>query len=119
MTHERRPWWAMPLCETSRRTIREARQRAQQTGQNAELAEHAAMIRRLGKRVIEDIIHIGHRLTKAKDLVDHGGWEDWLREEFGWSADTALNFILCVSINFPNPEIFGICWGNACRGGGV
>jgi hypothetical protein len=89
----RSPWWVTPLCATSRRVIREAHQHAQQTGENAELAEHAAMIRRLGKRVVQDIIHIGQRLTKAKELVGHGGWEDWLREEFRWSADTALNFM--------------------------
>lgn len=57
------------------------------------LAEHAAMIRTLGKRVISDIIEIGRRLTEAKKVAGHGGWLPWLKTEFGWSDDTALRFM--------------------------
>lgn len=81
------------LCATSRKVIKEARKQAAQSGQDQVLAEHAAMIRRLGKRVIADIIEIGRRLSEAKPLVGHGHWEAWLETEFGWSADTALNFM--------------------------
>ena len=42
------------------------------------LAEHAAVIRALGKRVVGDIIEIGRRLTEAKRLAGHGGWLPWL-----------------------------------------
>src|SRR5436853_529346 len=43
-------------CSTSRKVIKEARERAGQTGEDPNLAEHAALIHRLGKRVITDII---------------------------------------------------------------
>jgi Protein of unknown function (DUF3102) len=58
----------------------------------ATLAEHAAVIRALGKRVIGDVIEIGRRLTEAK-IAGHGNWLPWLEREFGWSDDTALNYM--------------------------
>jgi hypothetical protein len=82
-----------PLCKTSRDAAKEARERATREGTNPELAEHAALIRERSKRVIADIIEIGHRLHLAKQLVEYGGWAAWLDKEFGWSDDTALNFI--------------------------
>jgi hypothetical protein len=60
----------------------------------ATLAEHAAVIRQLGRRVIGDIIEIGGRLTHCRDnLIPHGQWASWLASEFGWSDDTALRFM--------------------------
>jgi hypothetical protein len=38
------------------------------------LAEHAAVIRALGKRVIGDVIEMGRRLSDAKKIACHGGW---------------------------------------------
>jgi len=71
---------------------------------NPALAEHAAEIRRLGKRVVRDVIEIGERLTKCKALAGHGNWLPWLEREFGWTDDTALNFMraheLAKSRNF-------------------
>jgi hypothetical protein len=68
------------------------------------LAEHADAIRSLGKRVIADVIEIGRRLTDAKQLAGHGNWIPWLDREFGWTEQTALNFIrvyeLAESKNF-------------------
>jgi hypothetical protein len=55
------------------------------------LAEHAAEIRRLGKRVIQDVIEIGRLLTVCKEIVGHGGWLEWLEREFRWSPATATN----------------------------
>ena len=59
------------------------------------LAEHAAEIRNLGKRVIADVIEIGRRLTDAKAQIAHGEWSLWLRKEFGWTDNTASNFMRC------------------------
>lgn len=59
------------------------------------LAEHAAVIRALGKRVVGDIIEIGRRLADAKDRCRHGGWLPWLDREFGWKETTALRFMRC------------------------
>jgi hypothetical protein len=57
------------------------------------LAQHAEVIRALGKRMIGDVIEIGRRLVDAKKICDHGEWLPWLEREFGWSDDTALNFM--------------------------
>ena len=58
-----------------------------------ELVAHVAEIRRLGKRVVRDVIEIGRRLTECKDIVGHGNWLPWLEREFGWTDKTAENFI--------------------------
>lgn len=57
------------------------------------LAEHAAVIRALGKRVVGDIIEIGRRLAAAKEIAGHGGWLPWIEREFGWSEDKAEKFM--------------------------
>ena len=60
---------------------------------NRILTKHAAAIRRLGKRVIADVIEIGRLLTECKHICGHGNWLPWLDREFGWADDTALNFM--------------------------
>jgi N6-adenosine-specific RNA methylase IME4 len=57
------------------------------------LAEHAAVIRALGKRVVGDVIEIGRRLVECKRIAGHGGWGPWLQREFGWEETTALRFM--------------------------
>ena len=57
------------------------------------LKEHTQEIRRLGKRVIEDIIEIGRRLTECKKIVGHGNWLSWIEREFQWCDRTAERFI--------------------------
>ena len=60
---------------------------------NRILAKHAAAICRLGKRVVADVIEIGRLLTECKRICGHGNWLPWLDREFGWTDDTALNFM--------------------------
>ena len=75
------------------------------------LDQHAAEIRRLGKRVVADVIEIGRRLTEAKALAAHGGWLPWLDREFGWDDRTARRFVqvfewsLKSSGNLPDLEL--------------
>jgi hypothetical protein len=60
------------------------------------LAEHAAEIRRLGKRVTEDIVEIGRHLAEAEEHVGHGNrgaFLAWIEAEFGWSDQSARRFI--------------------------
>jgi hypothetical protein len=57
------------------------------------LAEHAAEIRRLGKRVVADVIEIGRRLTECKRICGHGNFLPWLAREFKWDERTARNFM--------------------------
>ena len=61
--------------------------------QEAILADYAFEIRELGNRVVADIAEIGRRLTECKKIVGHGNWLMWLDQEFGWSEQTALNFM--------------------------
>lgn len=42
------------------------------------VAEHAAVIRALGKRVVGDIVEIGRRLADCKERLGHGEWLPWL-----------------------------------------
>jgi DUF3102 family protein len=62
---------------------------------NPILAEHAAAIRRLGKRAIEDVIEIGRHLVEARAEVKKlgGSFTDWLKAEFDWEQAQAYNFI--------------------------
>jgi hypothetical protein len=72
------------------------------------LAEHAAEIRRLGKRALADVIEIGARLTKCKPICGHNNWLPWLDREFGWEATISAS---CASPNSrsPNPANCRIC----------
>ena len=65
---------------------------------DAQLAEHANEIRRLGKRAVADIIEIGKRLIAAKQLCGHGNWLSWLEREFGWAERTARNFMSAAEL---------------------
>jgi hypothetical protein len=61
---------------------------------HAQLAEHAAAIRRLNKRTIEDTVETGKHLIAAKELAGHGHWLSWLRQELGWmSESSALRYM--------------------------
>jgi hypothetical protein len=74
-----------------------------------QLAAHAAEIRKRGKRMAEDVVEIGRRLTECKDLAGHGGWLPWLEREFGWKERTAQNFMrvyeMSESANFADLSI--------------
>jgi hypothetical protein len=69
------------------------------------LAEHAAAIRHLGTRVVENVVEIGRRLTEAKDIAGHGNWLPWLEREFGWSASTAENYINLFRLSGKFPTV--------------
>ena len=69
------------------------RKRAVRAQADPVLHRRAEEIRSLAKRTVEDIIKIGRLLADAKRRIPHGGWLLWLEQEFGWSADTATNFM--------------------------
>jgi hypothetical protein len=74
---------------------------------NQTLAEHAAAIHQLGRRLIADVVEIGHRLTEAKKVAGHGNWLPWLHSEFGWIERTALNFMRVYELSKQtNPKTF-------------
>jgi hypothetical protein len=57
------------------------------------LTKCAAEIRRLGRRVKEDVVEIGRYLDEAQQHAGHGTWLTWIEAEFGWSDQTARRFI--------------------------
>jgi hypothetical protein len=68
------------------------------------LARHAEAIRLIRRRVADDIIKVGEHLTKARKLCGHGDWLAWLEREFGWTDDTAHNFMQVHLWADANPE---------------
>jgi hypothetical protein len=72
---------------------------------DAQLAEHANEIRRLGKRAIGDIIEIGRHLIEAKKLAGHGNWLPWLDREFGWKEQSARNFVNVAELAAKSPTV--------------
>jgi Protein of unknown function (DUF3102) len=57
------------------------------------LAQLASDIKLRGKRAAFDIVEIGRALVEAKALCGHGNWLPWLEREFGWTVQTARNFM--------------------------
>jgi hypothetical protein len=57
------------------------------------LARYAQEIHKLCRRTAADVIRIGKLLSDARKRMPYGSWLPWLESEFGWSADTADNFI--------------------------
>lgn len=53
----------------------------------------AESVRSRMRRTAEDIIAIGQDLTKAKEDLGHGLFQDWLKSEFDMSYNTAYNFM--------------------------
>jgi DUF3102 family protein len=86
---------------------------------NKILTEHVDAIRKLGKRVVEDVIEIGRRLADCHDNhLAHGQWLPWLKEEFGWTDQTARNFINVyeqsksknfLDLNLPVSSLYLLC----------
>jgi hypothetical protein len=57
------------------------------------LKQHAEAIKLLVRRTCKSIAEIGHHLTEAQELAGHGKWLRWLDQEFGWSEQTARNYM--------------------------
>ncbi|MCQ2440141.1 MAG: DUF3102 domain-containing protein [Oscillospiraceae bacterium] len=56
-------------------------------------AEIRSLDEQAKRLVLGHAIEIGRRLVEAKELVLHGGWETYLREEVRYSTSSANNFI--------------------------
>lgn len=62
--------------------------------------QRTSEIRTLMRRTAQDIIEIGQKLIDVKAQLGHGRFGGWLRAEFKWSDQTALNF-MNVARSFP------------------
>ena len=59
-----------------------------------ELDHHAAEILEFGRRSLADIIEIGRRLVRCRELLKpQGCWLAWIKTKFGWSRAHADNLI--------------------------
>lgn len=58
-----------------------------------EVREAAIDIRQRTKRASDDILEIGRRLSEVKELLPHGQFTDWVKEEFDLSGRTAQNLM--------------------------
>ena len=64
-----------------------------ESSQLVTLEVRAERIRHLQADVQRGIIEIGFELLAAKSQVGHGGWADWLQNEFDWTQQTANRFM--------------------------
>lgn len=62
-------------------------------------------IKTLERRTSESLIEIGRHLIAVKDALPHGQFGVWLEAEFGWSQDTASNFMRVARVFGQNPKI--------------
>jgi phage pi2 protein 07 len=54
----------------------------------------------------QNILEVGKRLTQAKAMVQHGEWQNWLKDNFNLSKSTANNFMRCAE-RFSNFQTSG------------
>ena len=57
------------------------------------LSAIASSIRARLSSMQRDVFQIGYDLLRAKELLGHGKFHQWLAAEFAWSARTAQNFM--------------------------
>jgi hypothetical protein len=62
-------------------------------GIRQQVQQHTAEIKGLMRRAAQDIILIGQKLIVVKEQLPYGQFGSWLRAEFEWSDQTALNFM--------------------------
>ena len=60
---------------------------------NAELAAIAGSIHARLVSMQKDVFQIGYDLLRAKKLLGHGNFRNWIKSEFAWSVRTAQNFM--------------------------
>lgn len=65
------------------------------------LAQIEAEINILKEQAANSIIEIGNRLIKAKELVPHGEWGEWLETKVSFTQNTANRFMR-VARELPN-----------------
>ncbi len=67
-----------------------------------------AEIRALTASMLGNVIEIGRRMVEAKELLPHGGFGAWIKENTGYSHSTANNFMkLFLEYGNPQGSLFG------------
>lgn len=57
------------------------------------LQDREEKIHNLARATAEGIVRIGQYLTEAKARLGHGKFEQWIKDKFAWSDDSARNFM--------------------------
>lgn len=60
----------------------------------------------LKQELARNIVDIGLRLIEAKEMLSHGEWLPWLKENVCFSETTAQSYMK-VAKEFPNPQLVG------------
>lgn len=55
--------------------------------------EAASQIREAGKEMVSGIVIIGRHLIQVKDILPHGQFGPWISTQFGWTHQTANNYM--------------------------
>lgn len=63
-----------------------------------DVQESTRRIHELERRTSESIIEIGQQLIRVKQRLPHGEFLPWLDAEFGWSQQTASNFMRVADV---------------------
>lgn len=75
---------------------------------NRSLEVIGAEIRALTSSMLTNIIEIGRRMVEAKELLPHGEFGPWIKENTGYSHSTANNFMrLFNEYGNPQQSLFG------------
>ncbi len=85
------------------------------------LGESTRKIREISRRTAEGIIEIGRELRWVKSNLEHGKWEQWVKEELGFHPATAWRFMHAVDIwenlaltqDFDERVLLRQLWGNS------
>lgn len=68
----------------------------------------SAEIRAITASMLSNIMEIGRRMCEAKELLPHGEFGVWIREETGYSLSTANNFMrIFKEYSAPQGSLFG------------
>ncbi len=85
------------------------------------LEESTRKIREISRRTAKGIIEIGRELRWVKSNLEHGKWEQWVKEELGFHPATAWRFMhaadvwekLALTQDFDERAILRQLWGNS------
>jgi hypothetical protein len=97
--------FAAALVDEGSLTLDQALARVEEIAAGPLLAEHVQAIKTLGRRMVEDTLDIGRRLSECRRLVRHD-WAGWLHRELGLSDRAALNFMRVYELAAARSENF-------------
>ena len=60
---------------------------------SAVIENYTTEIKALVGRTAHNIVLIGEKLLEVKTLLKHGEWETWLKDNFDWTASTAVRMM--------------------------